>query len=203
MVTYYALAETGRDSEPFIITTDPRKLVPSEVIEEDAEQAILPLLNPAYSIATLEPAGPVTLDGDDLPECRDGWTVTKLDGDLSPMFGPQAAQIRAAVAEAERVLIGDGDGETAQAYADAIDAVYEHGYPEAERMAIEALDAYGADGCWWDEVGACAYGGEVKALAARDLIGTVPGWTQEAYDLLTGPWLAAFGRPVHPDDKDR
>lgn len=208
--TYYMLAETGQlctattgrheNGDPFLIATEPRRLVPSEVIGEDAHHVMIPLLSAAYAIAVLEPGGPVTLNNDDLLTCENGWTVAKLDGDLSAMLGPQAAQIRAVVAEAERVLIGD-DGEIAQKYAAAIDAVYDDGYDEAERLACEALDAIGADGSWWSEIGACAYGGEVKALAARDLIGTVPGWTQEAYDLLTGPWVAAFGRPVHPDDK--
>jgi hypothetical protein len=211
MATYCMLAETGQldattagfhpDGDPFLIATGPRRLVLSEVVGEDAHDVILPLLHPAYAIATLEPLGPVALNADELLECADGWTVAELDGDLSAMFGPQATQIRAVVAEAERVLIGDGDGEIARKYAAAIDAVYDHGYPEAEQTACEALDGIGADGDWWSEVGACAYGGEVKALAARDLIGTIPGWTQEAYDLLTGPWVAAFGRPVHPDDK--
>lgn len=211
MTTYCMLAETGQlgaattgrheNGDPFLIATGPRRLVPSEVIGEDAHHVIIPLLSAAYAIAHLEPRGPVTLDDDGLAACEDGWTVARLDGDLSAMLGPQAPQIRAVVAEAERVLIGDDDGEIARAYAGAIDAVYDDGYAEAERLACEALDAIGADGSWWGEAGACAYGGEVKALAARDLIGTVPGWTQEAYDLLTGPWLAAFGRPVHPDDK--
>jgi hypothetical protein len=210
MTTYCMLAETGQlgpdttgrhpDGDPYLITTGPRRLVPSEVIGEDPHHVLIPLLSTAYCIATLEPKGPVTLNDDDLPECADGWKVASLSGDLAPMTGPQAAQIRAVVAEAERVLIGNWDGAQAVAYAQAIDAVYDHGYPQAEQLACEALDAIGADGFWWSGIGACAYGGEVKALAARDLIGTIPGWTQEAYDLLTGPWAAAFGRPAHPDD---
>ena len=38
------------------------------------------------------------------------------------------------------------------------------------------------------------------ALLCRDLIGQYPGWDQDAYDLLTGPWRTAIG-PIHPDDK--
>ena len=38
----------------------------------------------------------------------------------------------------------------------------------------------------------------VCALVVRDLIST-DGFTQEHYDLLTGPWAQAIG-PVHPDD---
>ena len=37
------------------------------------------------------------------------------------------------------------------------------------------------------------------ALLLRDLIGQCPGWDQDAYDLLTGPWRQTIG-PIHPDD---
>lgn len=39
------------------------------------------------------------------------------------------------------------------------------------------------------------------ALSYRDRIGEFPGWTQEKYDALTGPWAEAIGK-VHPDDAD-
>ena len=38
-------------------------------------------------------------------------------------------------------------------------------------------------------------------IRAIDLIGQRPGWDQDAYDLLTGPWRSVIG-PVHPDDGD-
>ena len=38
-------------------------------------------------------------------------------------------------------------------------------------------------------------------LLLRDLIGRHPGWDQDAYDLLTGPWRDVIG-PIHPDDGD-
>ena len=38
-------------------------------------------------------------------------------------------------------------------------------------------------------------------LLCRDLIGQYPGWDQDAYDLLTGPWRDVIG-PIHPDDGD-
>ena len=41
--------------------------------------------------------------------------------------------------------------------------------------------------------------GAAWALLLRDLIGQHPGWDQDAYDLLTGPWRSVIG-PVHPDD---
>ena len=41
--------------------------------------------------------------------------------------------------------------------------------------------------------------GAAWALLLRDLIGQHPGWDQDAYDLLTGPWRDAI-EPIHPDD---
>ena len=38
-------------------------------------------------------------------------------------------------------------------------------------------------------------------LLCRDLIGQHPGWDQDAYDRLTGPWRDVIG-PIHPDDGD-
>ena len=55
------------------------------------------------------------------------------------------------------------------------------------------------DAAWvtvWD-----AARGAARALLLRDLIGRYPGWDQDAYDLLTGPWRQAVG-PIHPDDGD-
>ena len=43
--------------------------------------------------------------------------------------------------------------------------------------------------------------GAAWALLLRDLIGQHPGWDQDAYDLLTGPWRQTIG-PIHPDDGD-
>ena len=49
----------------------------------------------------------------------------------------------------------------------------------------------------WDVARGAALGAAC-ALSARDLIGT-GSYTQQHYDLLTGPWAAVIG-PVHPDD---
>jgi hypothetical protein len=43
--------------------------------------------------------------------------------------------------------------------------------------------------------------GAAWGLLLRDLIGQYPGWDQDAYDLLTGPWRQVIG-PIHPDDGD-
>ncbi|MDO2986942.1 hypothetical protein P5V30_20640 [Mycobacteroides abscessus subsp. abscessus] len=48
----------------------------------------------------------------------------------------------------------------------------------------------------------CTEGDEFIALAARDLIGAVPGWTQEAYERVAKPYAEVTGRRLHPDDPD-
>jgi hypothetical protein len=205
VTTYYMLADAARLPLPARITgylddelaaADPRCLYPSEVIDDDIEAA---LLAGQYRLIHLEPRGTVTTDDDGEPACADGWNVVLADPDLSAMLGPQAAQVMAVITEAERSIAG-GDYSLTDAYTDAVNAVYDSGYPEAEQAAADALDAIGADEFWWGCIGSCVYGGEVIALAARDLIGTVPGWTQDAYDLLTRPWLTATGKPAHPGD---
>lgn len=193
----------GSDStgEPPVVTSSPRCLLPSEVFGDPVEQE---LLGHAWELAELEPRGPVTED-DGFLECPDGWAITSRTTDLSAMLGPQAARILAAIAEAEKTLIS-GDPGDVTGVAEAYHAATEADYPAidaAADAAVAALDAYGADGDWWAEIGACQYGrGEILALAARDLTGTTPEWSQEAYITLTRPWLTAFRRPVHPDDSN-
>ena len=46
-----------------------------------------------------------------------------------------------------------------------------------------------------------AAGDAAGALLCRDLIGQAPGWDQDAYDWLTGPWRQIIG-PLHPDDAE-
>ncbi|KLI09391.1 MULTISPECIES: hypothetical protein [Mycobacteriaceae] len=48
----------------------------------------------------------------------------------------------------------------------------------------------------------CSHGDEYVAIAARDLIGTVPDWTWDAYELIARPYAQATGRKLHPDDPD-
>ena len=55
-------------------------------------------------------------------------------------------------------------------------------------------------GATWDTTWGAARGAAV-ALLCRDLIGQAPGWDQDAYNLLTGPWRDVIG-PIHPDDGD-
>lgn len=48
--------------------------------------------------------------------------------------------------------------------------------------------------------GSCCHGDEYIALAARDLIDTVPAWTRDAYELIARPYTQATGRKLHPED---
>ena len=75
---------------------------------------------------------------------------------------------------------------------------------------VRRLDAT-RDAAWdaWDATRAArvaardaAWGAALDATAGlmcRDLIGQYPGWDQDAYNLLTGPWRRTIG-PIHPDD---
>ena len=60
-----------------------------------------------------------------------------------------------------------------------------------------ALYAATPDTAWGAARGAAL--GAAWGLLLRDLIGKHPGWDQDAYDLLTGPWRQEIG-PIHPDD---
>lgn len=63
----------------------------------------------------------------------------------------------------------------------------------ATRGATRGADRDAAWAAAWDAAWDAAW-----ALVVRDLI-SENGFTQEHYDLLTGPWAAVFG-PAHPDD---
>jgi hypothetical protein len=162
---------------------------------DDLVHIVLNQLDPPVRLAVLAPAGPV----------EDGWTVTSFVP-LNEAFGPEGARLVDLVRRAERELINAaGDNAPADRYADAINAQYENRrLLEARVDAVrKALRLARVDDTFWFEVGACVYGNEVLALAGRDLIGTTPEWTWDAYDGLCEPWRTAFGEPVHPDDQAR
>ena len=48
----------------------------------------------------------------------------------------------------------------------------------------------------------CCHGDEYLAIAARDLIGSAPDWTWDAYELIARPYAHATGRKLHPADPD-
>ena len=126
------------------------------------------------------------------------------DEELADTFGPQWREIVAQV----RVI----SGATPQQLSDLA----------AAWDAADAAWSAAADAAWsaaWDAAGSAARsaagaaagaaartaagdaaedaaGDAAGALATRDLIGTA-GYTQEHYDLLTGPWRKVFG-PLRP-----
>ncbi|HMO11851.1 MAG TPA: hypothetical protein PKB06_10205 [Actinotalea sp.] len=133
--------------------------------------------------------------------------MTVTDADLAEVFGPQwrefVALVRRAATlthpEAERLA----DARSAAARAAARDAARAAAWAaaraaawDAARAADQAAARDAARAAAWDAARDAA-----AALVVRDLIGR-DGFTQEHYDLLTGPWRSVVG-PVHPDDPDR
>lgn len=216
--TYYALLnpDVGRD---VVVRDDIENLthgdtdsMPRVAVVSQPRQApmtihgdLLDLLAMGACLARLTPQGEVkttTLTPTTLHTCAAGWRVTGWEN-LDAFLGPQAQQIRNMVAK-----IGDlEDGPVADAYDTAINAQYDDSGWTARRhvhAARKALEAAGGDGMFWAEFAApCNVGGEFIAVAARDLIHTVPGWTWDAYATLVEPWRAAFGEGPHPQDKFR
>jgi hypothetical protein len=211
---YYMLADAAEaapgavsgydgDGQPERIAADPRRLMPSELLTTEPELA---LLEGRVRLLRLRPAGAVTESSGDRGryECLAGWAVTAAD-DLSPVLGPQAAQILAVITRAEQAIAAGG-GPDWDAYVDATDDIGRdddtaEAFAAADTAARTALAVIGADSWFWATlVGTGAYGPEILALAARDLIGCAPGWTRAAYDLLTRPWSQAFG-VAHPGDR--
>jgi nucleotide-binding universal stress UspA family protein len=196
------LAGYDQDGHLERIAADPRRLMPSEVLTHDPEQG---LLGHGAQLLRLHPDGTATQNPADPDgfECLSGWTVTAASSDLAPVLGPQAPQILAVIARAEQAITAGG-GPDWDTYVDTTDAAggdddTAEAFAAADAAARKALADVGADSWFWSTIGAGAYGPEILALAARDLIGQAPGWTRAAYDLLTRPWSAAFG-PAHPDD---
>jgi hypothetical protein len=81
------------------------------------------------------------------------------------------------------------------ARAAALDAAWDAARYAARYAALDAARAAARDAAR-DAARYAAW-----ALTVRDLIGT-HGFTQDHYNLLTGPWATTIGR-VHPDDPDR
>jgi hypothetical protein len=209
---YYALVDSdgdlrvgdllGDDEEDYV-ALDPRTLP----IGLDARKAIV---ERRLLLARVTPRGVVTqayfeTEARSEPDERYfdaelGWSIEAFEP-IDRVLGPQARELVAAITEAEKTLAVSGP--VASVYDDAIQAQYADDNWLAERQlhaAAEALDVVGANVDFWVD-GFGGYGVEMLALAARDLIGTVPGWTLDAYDTLVYPWRVAFGRPLHPGDE--
>lgn len=70
-------------------------------------------------------------------------------------------------------------------------------FARCEQAAKDALRLAGRN---TNFPGSCLHGEEFLALAARDLIGSAPGWDQAAYDYLRAPFERAAHQRLHPDD---
>lgn len=154
------------------------------------------------NLVKVQPNGGVTLNRDGWPTSSKGWTTTG-PAPTALLLGPQHQQL-AVLHDAIRNV----SPKTAAAYTWIVDTLCgEAGMRESRSnacwFAIGALERLaGADGEWWRHLMTSPYGPVLLAVAARDLIGPAPraGWSQAAYELLTGPWTAAAGEPAHPDD---
>ena len=121
--------------------------------------------------------------------------VEVTDADLADTFGPHWEHIVALVRRAA-VLTADEARQLFAAWAAAGAAARDAAWDAAWAAAWAAAGAAARVAAWdaaWAAAGAAA-----GALVVRDLIGQ-HGFTQEHYDLLTGPWRTVIG-PVHPDD---
>ena len=156
----------------------------------------------------VEPVGDQTLDTEHPYKigCSSVRVVREVDGHIA--LGPQGAEVAALIGRT-RTLTGDEAERLAAARAAAWGAARGAAWYAARDAAWYA--AWGAArGTAWDAAWGAARGaasgaawyaawGAAGALVSRDRIGQHPGWDQDAYDRLTGPWRQVIG-PVHPDD---
>jgi len=122
--------------------------------------------------------------------------IEVTDVDLADTFGPQWDHIVALVRRAA-VLTADE--------AKRLDAAWVATWDAARDAAWDAAGAAAWDAAATAATAAAAARDAARdaawALAMRDLIGQ-HAFTQEYYDLITGPWATVIG-PVHPDDEAR
>ena len=112
------------------------------------------------------------------------------------VFGPQGEQVAALIERCRTLSVAEVNRLTAAWNAAA------RGRTRGA-AAGAALGPAAARGAAWATArdAADAARDAAAALLCRDLIGQAPGWDQDAYDLLTGPWRDVIG-PIHPDDGD-
>ena len=118
------------------------------------------------------------------------------------VFGPQGEQVVTLIERSRTLSAADmarlGD-DWAVARAVARDAAWGAAWGAMSGAARDTTWG-AARGASWDASWNAARDAAV-ALLCRDLIGQAPGWDQDAYNLLTGPWRDVIG-PIHPDDGD-
>ena len=127
--------------------------------------------------------------------------------DAHRVFGPQGEQVSALIERCRTLSAAEVDRLDT-----AWDAVWAADRDATWVAALIATRAAAWEASWDAAWGAVQYatrcavraatraaGDAAGALLCRDLTGQAPGWDQDAYDLLTGPWRDVIG-PVHPDD---
>lgn len=185
---------------------DPRKLNLTEALEaqnintDDLDDIVR---RERAVLAVVKPLGEITDETDGYGEytCADGWTVERVLP-LHMAYGPQAEQIDECLKIA-REKLGEDNGLMSR-YQDVAERRVDNDlFDSAIEAAEDALTGAGFDGYFWSAQESCAYGVELLALAARDLIVTegVSHWTQAAYDELTRVWRTVLpDHPLHPED---
>jgi hypothetical protein len=198
------VGNVGPDGEPNRVVRDPRGTAPRvRVAKVAARGEVRPhsgIWDPGDE--ALEVEGGIEL------EAEDGWRVAAIEP-LHTILGPQGELILAAVVD-QAIPAFEDEAESWQAAAAAYHAEADrlhtmpgtHALQDAQYAAGMALAEVGADSYWWESATGCVWGSELLALAARDLLGTVEGWDQDAYDLLTRAWRRAFPGPLHPQDTE-
>ena len=148
----------------------------------------------------VEPIGDQVVDSEHPYKigCSSVRVVREVDGHIA--LGPQGAEVAALIART-RALPGDE--------AERLGAAWDAAWGAARGAARDAAWYAARDAAWdaargaaWDAARGAAREATwdtAWALLVRDLIGQHPGWDQDAYDLLTGPWRQTIG-PIHPDD---
>jgi hypothetical protein len=210
-MSYFMLVERGADTKPGdVLQSELAAKEPRQVpVESDLYAPDLVLDRTQARLVRVAPRGRVQeYDSGGPFEATQGWEVEAFEP-FAGLLGPQAAHLTTAVTMAEEHLHGmwEDDASPAGRYYTSVEAWYDTSVSASSRAkphseaARDALTAAGADGWWWwNRAFGDTYGEEMLALAARDLLGTTPQWDQAAYDMLTGPWRAAFG-PIHPKDR--
>lgn len=181
-------------------TNNPRTLVPSDVDDGGPHEAILDAAPERLRVLEVAPVAPVTEHAGEVFESA-GWKVV-TEEPLDGLLGPQATELIAAVQLADRVIIGDPDGDLAARYIAAVGETYAGPHwtgQEYESAARDAMERKLIDEFWWGHLGPDTYSAPLVALAARDLIREGTPWNQVAYDELTRPWRTTLGR-LHSHD---
>lgn len=210
------------EHRPNFAVRKPRAVPISDALDDRVPDGLVDIINsaePAVRVARVTPRGDVrphrsmwgdqdVAIADDVElEAEGGWTVEAIES-LPTIFGPQGELILATARHAAATLDSESDEGTERYNAYVTEQERQHEPPDSEALeaaqaaAENALNEVGADGYWWTYAGGCVWGNEILALAARDLFGTVRGWDQDAYDLLTTPWRRTLSHRLHPEDAE-